>query len=85
MSTFSQNYNVPFTDNLEITVKPEGGNFDLVKGHCKRIVFSYSFPKDARYYVSHIAMNGVHTRGKYITWCGLFVKKVIQCFLKNFT
>ena len=47
-----------------------------VKGHCKRITFTYLFPKRARYYVAHIAMNGVHDRGKYVTWCGIFVKEV---------
>ena len=73
---FSKNYEVPFSGNIEITATPEGDNTDLVKGHCKRITFSYTFPERARYYVAHIAMNGVHDRGKYVTWCGLFVKEV---------
>ena len=71
-----KNLGVPFSGNIEITATPEGGNWDLVKGHCKRITFSYLFPKRARYYVAHIAMNGVHDREKYVTWCGLFVKEV---------
>ena len=47
-----------------------------VKGHCKRIVFSYSFPAGAKYWVTHIAMNGRHNQGKYVSWCGLYIKKV---------
>ena len=75
---YSKNYEVPFSGNIEITATPEGGNTDLVKGHCKRITFEYLFPERARYYVAHIAMNGVHDRGKYVTWCGLFVKEVLS-------
>ena len=73
-----KNLGVPFSGNIEITATPEGGNWDLVKGHCKRITFSYLFPKRARYYVAHIAMNAAHDRKKYVTWCGIFVTKVKQ-------
>ena len=76
LNFFPKNYEVPFSGNIEITATPEGGNNDLVKGHCKRITFSYLFPERARYYVAHIAMNGVHDREKYVTWCGLFIKEV---------
>ena len=69
-----------YTGNLDITTTPEGGNTDLVRGHCKRIVFSYAFPSNAKYYVSHMAMNGLHDSGKYVTWCGLHVKKVGENF-----
>lgn len=78
LNLYSKNYEDPFSGNIEITATPEGGNTDLVKGHCKRITFSYTFPERARYYVAHIAMNGVHDRGKYVTWCGLFLKEVCE-------
>ena len=74
-----KNLGVPFSGNIEITATPEGENWDLVKGHCKRITFSYLFPKRARYYVAHIAMNAAHDKKKYVTWCGIFVKKVKNC------
>ena len=80
LNNLLQNYGTPFTGTLAITATPEGGNNDLVKGHCKRIVFSYDFPVGAKYWVSHIAMNGMHDQNKYITWCGLYVKKVIQSY-----
>ena len=67
-------YGVPFTGNLEIEANPEGGNWDLVQGHCKRIVFRYKFPRKANYYVTHIVENQGFTSGAFVTWCAMMTK-----------
>ena len=65
----------PYTETIEITATPENGT-DLIKGQCKRIVFSYKFPPKANYFATHLVENLGFTKNNYVTWCGLFVKKV---------
>ena len=65
-----------YPDNIDITVKPLDGGQELVKGQCKRIVFSYTFPKNVKTYVVHSAKVKDAAPGKYVTWCGIYLKKV---------
>ena len=43
-----------------------------MKGQCKRILYSYSFPKGKRFQVKHIIQNKGFTNGKFVTFCGLY-------------
>ena len=71
-----QNHGSAVPDSIEITATPLDGGLDLIKGQCKRIVFSYKFPTNVRAYVIHSAEVQDAAPGKYITWCGIFLKKV---------
>jgi hypothetical protein len=51
------------------------GNMNLVKGTCKRIIFSFTLPKFAepiQFHVENLDFNN----NKFVHWCGLQVKKV---------
>ena len=64
--------------NLELNIiaTPLDGGLELVKGQCKRIVFSYVFPKNMRRQVTHYAEVQDAAPGKFVTWCGFVIKKV---------
>ena len=44
----------------------------MLSGHCKRIYFSYSFPKNKAYRVKHIIQNKNFANGQYFTFCGMY-------------
>ena len=46
----------------------------MLSGHCKRIYFSYSFPKNKAYRVKHIIQNKNFANGQYFTFCGMYHK-----------
>ena len=69
---------------IDITPTPIDGGLELVKGQCKRIVFSYYFPKDLKRHVTHYAEVKDATPGKYVTWCGFYLKKVDHLQLNVF-
>ena len=68
--------------SLDITVSPLDGELNLIKGQCKRIVFSYKFPNNLRQFVIHSAKIVDPSAGKYVTWCGLYLKKVDQYLIE---
>ena len=72
---YFQDFGSEYTGEIEITATTEGG-LDLIKGECKRIVFSYKFPDKKRYYATHVVENLGFDSGNFVTWCGLFLKKV---------
>eukprot|EP00090_Calanus_glacialis_P002056 TRINITY_DN11545_c0_g1_i1.p1 TRINITY_DN11545_c0_g1~~TRINITY_DN11545_c0_g1_i1.p1 ORF type:complete len:1257 (-),score=209.03 TRINITY_DN11545_c0_g1_i1:263-3970(-) len=75
-----KNHGKEVPDSIEITATPLDGGLDLIKGQCKRIVFSYKIPTNVRAYVTHSAEVQHAAAGKYVTWCGVFLKKVGENF-----
>ena len=44
----------------------------MYSGHCKRVYFTYSFPKDKSYRVKHIIQNKNFANAQYFTFCGMY-------------
>ena len=61
---------------VEITSRFIDGGADLVKGQCKRIVFTYELPPNIHRNIVHSVQIQNEAPGKYVTWCGLFLKNV---------
>lgn len=57
----------------------------LSLGHCKRVYFSYSFPKNKAYRVKHIIQNKNFANAQYFTFCGMYHRvRMFKQFHKHF-
>ena len=67
-------YQTSYSGTVDVTETLEGGNQDLVKGHCKRITYAYKFPKGAKFKAVHKVQNKEFSNGKYVTFCGIYTR-----------
>ena len=60
---------------IVINVTTDTGDFDLVRGSCKRVWFTFNFPHTS-HGVVFSAVNEDFDNEKFVTWCRFGVLKV---------
>ena len=70
---------IPLPPNIDITVEPEDGHFNMIHGACKRVTFIYDHPLTSNDpLVRKSVINEDFENSKYVSWCGLADKKVMN-------
>jgi hypothetical protein len=62
---------------INITATPLDGNFDLVQGTCKRIIFTFALPDFTDSIIFQV-INSDFDNKRFVHWCGLQFKQVIS-------